>query len=677
MKSVLIIAHSWPPDAFVGAVRPVYLAKQLARLGWRPVVVTVKEQYYECLNHGGIQGSNEAVVIRTHCLPSPRNAYVKAKSWIARLRGRHEEFLQQTSGMGAASELHPGSESGGATLKRAILSLLYTPDEFQGWFPFAFAAACRAIREHRVTCVISTGPPFTAHLVGLALKPVFGLPWVADFRDPWSWHEGRSAALQSNVANRLNMALEAKVLRSADRIVCVTPATTERYRKLYPKLPIEKWVTITNGYDREEFERLGAVPRGDRFTISYVGSFDFGRSPETLLQALGQMIEEGLIGKEEVTVRFVGPCHYAQGLPVAGLIDQYGLRDVVEVVGFVPRPEALQETLRADVLLVLGGNQRCTVGAKVYEYLAADRPILAIAEEGATADLIRHAGCGRVIQPGDVSGLKHALAALFEEHRRREQPGGSHRAVRDPSAIAPYDWNNLGEQYARLLEECVEQARIGDSKHAWRTGDRTMGDYWEGYALRDYDFYDFAPQSLVLDVGCGPGNQMQELERHGSRAIGVEVHWESLKNCRSRSLSVLQGSGEHMPVKSGVADGLVLKGVLPLTNEVRCMREIGRILKPNGIGYCCYLGPGYYLRYLLCSPSWKFRVYGLRSLVNTWWYIVTGTRLPGFIGDTVYQTRSRLAKYYAANQLKLLQETPSPAFLGLPVFLYHSIQKAG
>ena len=122
---------------------------------------------------------------------------------------------------------------------------------------------------------------------------------------------------------------------------------------------------------------------------------------------------------------------------------------------------------------------------------------------------------------------------------------------------------------------------------------------WMGYVLKDYSFFEFTPGTLVLDVGCGPGMQLQELERRGCLPMGIDVDLASLAHCRSQGLRALQGYAEQMPVKNASLDGLVCKGVIPFTDEPCAFREMGRVLKPGAIGYCCYLGAGYYLRYLL------------------------------------------------------------------------------
>jgi len=198
---------------------------------------------------------------------------------------------------------------------------------------------------------------------------------------------------------------------------------------------------------------------------------------------------------------------------------------------------------------------------------------------------------------------------------------------------------------------------------------------WQPYVLKDYCFTGFAPGQRVLDIGCGDGTQLEELALRGCRALGIEPGWASLVECRARGLFVLLAFAEALPIRSRSLDGVVCKGVIPYTNEARAVGESRRVLKPGGIGHFCYLGAGYYLRYLLAGPSWKYRFYGLRTLVNTWLRRLAGLRLPGFLGDTVYQSRWRVGGLYREHGFQLRQDIPSPTFLGFPVFIYQAVEK--
>ena len=193
---------------------------------------------------------------------------------------------------------------------------------------------------------------------------------------------------------------------------------------------------------------------------------------------------------------------------------------------------------------------------------------------------------------------------------------------------------------------------------------------WQPYVLPQS--FDFSQSATVLDVGCGFGNQLAECP--GVLKIGVEPDSQCASECRARGNITLRAAAEHLPLADHSCEGIICKVVLPLTIEDQAVRELARVLKPEGKCYLITIGCGYYLRYLLLSRFFLFRLYGLRTLVNTWWWSLTHTRLPGFIGDTTYQSHRRLRRYFASNGLNLLNERTT-TFLGLPVFIYSELRR--
>ena len=197
---------------------------------------------------------------------------------------------------------------------------------------------------------------------------------------------------------------------------------------------------------------------------------------------------------------------------------------------------------------------------------------------------------------------------------------------------------------------------------------------WAGYVLEDFRF-DFSPGSKILDVGCGEGAELSGLAGRSIGAFGIDLSMESLRNCRTQNLCVVRGRAEHLPFRPEAFDGIVRKVMLPYTDERATINEIGRVLRRGGIAYMVSHGAGYYLRYLLDDMRIPYPIYGARSMLNTWLWASTGLRLPGFLGDTIYQSRKRLLKHYQGAGLELDNEWPSGRFLGFPVFLYDRVKK--
>ena len=197
---------------------------------------------------------------------------------------------------------------------------------------------------------------------------------------------------------------------------------------------------------------------------------------------------------------------------------------------------------------------------------------------------------------------------------------------------------------------------------------------WVGYHLENFRF-EFKPGTRILDVGCGYGKQMEEVAEQGCQVYGLDVDLPSLESCKGRGLTVFKATAEQLPLENACFDGAICQVMISYTQEERVVKEISRVLKPGALFYLFSHGSGYYVRYLLCGRNWKIRLYGLRTLINTLFWILSGTRLPGFIGDTIYQSRRRLAKYYRANRLAIKREIPTRKFLGLPVFICQILQR--
>ena len=161
----------------------------------------------------------------------------------------------------------------------------------------------------------------------------------------------------------------------------------------------------------------------------------------------------------------------------------------------------------------------------------------------------------------------------------------------------------------------------------------------------------------------------------GSIPSGSSARNRSVDDIKARGLPTVRGLAERLLLDNQSVDGVVGKVVLPYTDERKAIAEWARVLKPGGRVLAASHGAGYYLRHLVRSPGLPARVYGARSLVNTWWYALADRRLPGFLGDTIYQSGRRLAAYYDEFGLALERSVPSPRYGGKPVFIYHELRR--
>jgi SAM-dependent methyltransferase len=198
---------------------------------------------------------------------------------------------------------------------------------------------------------------------------------------------------------------------------------------------------------------------------------------------------------------------------------------------------------------------------------------------------------------------------------------------------------------------------------------------WSAYLVPGLELARFPPGSRVLDVGFGHGEQMRHLQTAGCRAFGLEFDPSLATRGRATGLAVCRARAEQLPFATGSLDGLICKVVIPYTDEAVAIGEMARVLRPDGVARLLYHGSGYFLKYLATGEGWKRRLYGVRTIVNTLVYRATGRRLPGFWGDTILQSRRRLAVYYRRYGLELLDDRPARRFWGRPVFIYHEVRK--
>ncbi|HZQ16278.1 MAG TPA: glycosyltransferase family 4 protein [Gaiellaceae bacterium] len=412
---VLVVSLYFPPAGGGGVQRPLKLATHLPELGIETHVLAPDDPKW---------------IHRDEELQPPTLAWVHRARYLGP-RGRKP-----------AEELH-----GTAGLERAAKQLqlagrrLLVPDENVSWNVTAVPAAIRIVRSEGIDVVLTTSPPSSVHLVGAAVKRATGVPWVADLRDSVVAHPHRAAErLLVRAKEQGEHAVARLVTRYADAITCVSEAIADEVRARSPK---GKVVTIPNGADFDDFAGIERHP-SDRFRLTHTGSFFGKRDPRPFLTALERS------GLDDVVVRFLGDFRSAD----REWAEQRELGDRLELIPYAPRRTALELQRDSEALLLLipeaGGRGKGVLSGKVFEYLAAERPILAVVPpDGAAAELIRGAGAGVVAAPDDVDAMVEALRGLHARWRAGELE----------STPLAAEWKRKvsrrarNEEIARVLEE--------------------------------------------------------------------------------------------------------------------------------------------------------------------------------------------------------------------------------
>jgi glycosyltransferase involved in cell wall biosynthesis len=374
---LLLVSFYFPPAGGGGVQRPLKLATHLPATGIETHVLAPDDPKWI---HTG-----EELVVPT-------------KAWV------HRAHYLGPKGRKPAEELH-GTEGVDRMLRQAgLLSRRFlVPDENAAWALTAAPAAIRLIRQHSIDAVLTTSPPPSVHLVGAAAKAATGVHWVADLRDSLLTHAHRRSDSHAAVLKeKARAAVGRLVARRADAIVAVSEPIAEEMRGLDPAGRV---VTIPNGCDFEDFEGL-EYNAADRFRITHTGSFIGQRSPRPFLTALA---DSGL----DVVARFVGDFRAAD----RDWAEELRLGDRLELHPYTSHRQSLELQRDSEALLLLipeaDGRGRAVLSGKVFEYLAAGRPILAaVPPDGEAARLLRETGAGIVVPSEDVAGIRTALGGL-------------------------------------------------------------------------------------------------------------------------------------------------------------------------------------------------------------------------------------------------------------------------
>lgn len=409
-KKVLIVAYHFAPDAAVGALRPQKFVKYLPEFGWQPYVLTIQDRFIEKMDSERLKDVENVEIVRTDFWRTPLQYLIDFRD----VRRGGFEYGPKNAQVAASPVLtgEGGRKSLLGTLRKILLSLNWLPDDKLYWAIPAVIAGYRLIKREKIGCIFASAPPHTVGIIGMLLAKLTGARLVLDMRDPWTLCRKLSEKMANAFYNDLNAYLEKKVMDTADRILVTTNRYAVNLRVAYQN---DKIIVIPNGYDGEDFESLSRRRNNELYVITYLGTFYLDRSPQATLMAVRQLIDDGVIDQNMIQLRFIGNVQSVGSRSVESIVAECGLTDTVVLKNMIPYPEALQEMVNADVLLLLAPNQPYQIPAKAFEYIGAQRPILALTEDGATADLINSAGVGIAVTADDVLGIKSAIAEFYQK----------------------------------------------------------------------------------------------------------------------------------------------------------------------------------------------------------------------------------------------------------------------
>lgn len=433
MKRVLIITYYWPPSGGAGVQRWLKFAKYLRKSGWEPVIYTPENPEFPESDESLFKDIPKEIEVLKTPIWEPYDFY---KKFIGQ---KKEEKIQ--TGFLSVKKKNPFVEN----ISVWIRGNLFIPDARKFWIRPSIRFLLKYLAENRVDAMVSTGPPHSMHLIALGVKKKLKLPWLADFRDPWTEIDFYHKLRLTKFADHKHHRLEKEVLANADRITIVSWNWAVDFNRIFPR----HYEVVTNGFDPDDFNiREQKVTAS--FELTHIGSLNKDRNPEMLWETLAEICKENSGFSDDLHLRFIGKCDVS----LAQCLEKNGLMQRTVMIDHMPHEMVLKESAGSQVLLLLLNNTPNVMGivpGKLFEYLATRRPVFCIGPtEGDSARIIRKSKAGLTCNFEDKKGIKTALLELYRQYKQ-----GS--LQNQKGEIDSFSRKGLTVKIAALLNEISER----------------------------------------------------------------------------------------------------------------------------------------------------------------------------------------------------------------------------
>ncbi len=425
-KKVLIIAYYWPPAGGPGVQRWLKFVKYLPEFGIKPIVYVPENPSYPITDSTLVSEIPKEITILKQPIREPYG-------WASTLSRKRTTSI--SSGI-----LTKGKKQ--TLIEKLLLYIrgnFFIPDARVGWVKPSITYLKDCIETHHIDTIITTGPPHSLHLIGNGLKKWRNdLTWFADFRDPWTsigYHDKLKMTLKTKAIHKH---MEREVLNDADHIIVTSPSTREEFLKITER-PI---TVITNGYDDSA---IIANDQSSKFVLAHIGSLLSDRDPQILWKVLADLAQENIEFSKDFILQLVGKV----SSEVVESIKIAGLSDFLELSGYVSHQEAQQLQKQATALLLIEINATHTKGiiaGKLFEYLSARKPIIAIGPSDADVEaIIKETSSGTFVDYDETKKLKQEILKIYEAWKT-----GS--TIYSGNGIEKYHRRNLTKQLAKILK---------------------------------------------------------------------------------------------------------------------------------------------------------------------------------------------------------------------------------
>ena len=395
MKKVLIITYYWPPSGGVAVLRNLKFVKYLRKFGWEPVVFAPKNADYQQIDLNNFNDIPDSIEIIKHPIIEPFLLFRKFTG-----RSKKDNTIP----------VYVKESSAGFLDKFAIWvrANFFIPDARFLWIKPSVKYLSKFIEENKIDAILTDGPPHTNPVIGQQLSKKFNIPWLADFQDPWTQVDYYKMFPIGSKADKKHRKLEQDVFKTAQQITVASPTWAEDLERIGAKGP----KVIYYGYDEHDFEGLTSG-RSDNFIISHAGLLGIDRNPEVFLKVLSDLCKENTAFKQKLQIKFAG----VVDLEIKQLIMALGLDDYFINLGFINRKEAIQLMLDSNILLLpvnKAENAKGRLPGKIYEYMRAKKPILALGEKNSdVASILNSTRAGVVCEYDNYLKIREFILNIF------------------------------------------------------------------------------------------------------------------------------------------------------------------------------------------------------------------------------------------------------------------------